>query len=493
MTLLWTNIQGFPKTLSDEIALVGENKSYSWSQLESEVNKASQQLNSFQHQVLALYEDNSPEWIIIDLACRLNQIILLPLPHFFSDKQLIHAIKKAGVSAILATDNTRVSDILKDFSVAKNSLIIAGLELSVLNQPAARLPENTTKITFTSGSTGQPKGVCLSNEQQIDVAQALLKAIDLGATRHLSILPFSTLLENIGGIYAPLLSGGSVIALPQQTLGFNGSSGFDLAQLLSTISRHQPQSMIMLPELLTAMVRASEQGWSAPKSLNFIAVGGSKVSPSLLQKARDLGLPVYEGYGLSECGSVVSLNTPKASTIGSIGKVLTHVNVAIEDDEIVVSGNPFLGYIGYDSNWYESKVYTGDLGFIDEQDFLHIKGRKKNLLISSFGRNINPEWVESELLSDGTLQHAVLFGDAKPFCIALIQTYDSNMTDEDIQQKIDELNHNLPNYAHVKSWARVSTAMTTSNGLITSNGRPVRNKIQQQYKLLIEELYKGEE
>ncbi|MDQ7073053.1 MAG: AMP-binding protein, partial [Gammaproteobacteria bacterium] len=146
------------------------------------------------------------------------------------------------------------------------------------------------------------------------------------------------------GIYAPLLSGGSVIAL-QHTLGFNGSSGFDVNKLTTTITDYQPQSMILLPELMQALLGAIKHGWQPPESLRFIALGGSKVSISLLQEAHDLGLPVFEGYGLSECGSVVSLNTPADRLLGSIGKVLKHVSVAIENNEIVVSGNTFLGYI----------------------------------------------------------------------------------------------------------------------------------------------------
>jgi len=488
--MLWSKIQHFAQAHPNEIAIIGD-KDYSWQQLELKVNQLAQQLAPFKNQVVALYEDNSPAWIIIDLACRLSQVVLLPLPMFFSQQQLEHAIKQAGVSAIIyAKDNTLTK--FTEFTFDEDSMDIAGLILSSLILPDVALAENTAKITFTSGSTGQPKGVCLSNEQQINVADALLDAIDLGATRHLSILPFSTLLENIGGIYAPLLSGGSVIALSQQALGFNGSSGFDLTQLTATITEYQPQSMILLPELMQALLGAMKQGWQAPDSLRFIALGGSKVSPVLLQQAQDLGLPVFEGYGLSECGSVVSLNTPKDRQLGSIGKVLKHISVSIEDDEIVVSGNTFLGYISDVDSCLQEKVYTGDLGFFDEQNFLHINGRKKNLIISSFGRNINPEWVESELLASGLLKYAVLYGDAKPYCIAIIQPRNKSVDDEKIQANIDVINQGLPSYAQIIKWQRVSSDMTLDNGLITSNGRPIRKNIYQQYQTSIENLYKGE-
>ena len=488
--MLWIKIQQFAQTYPKEIALIGDNESYSWQQLEHKVNQAAQLLSPFKDQVVALYEDNSPAWIIIDLACRLSHVILLPLPMFFSQQQLQHAIKQAGVVAIIYGDKN-VLDKSTELGFDEQSIPIEGLSLTKLSLNKVPLPKNTAKITFTSGSTGQPKGVCLSNEQQTNVAEALLEAINLGATRHLSILPFSTLLENIGGIYAPLLSGGSVIALSQQSLGFNGSSGFDLIKLTATITDYQPQSMILLPELMQALLAAIKQGWQLPKSLRFIALGGSKVSVSLLQQAHDLGLPVFEGYGLSECGSVVSLNTPADRLLGTIGKVLKHVSVAIENNEIVVSGNTFLGYIDDVASWQQEKVYTGDLGLFDEQNYLHINGRKKNLIISSFGRNINPEWVESELLASGLLQYAVLFGDAKPYCVAVVQPRNNEVNDALIQKIVDAVNQGLPRYAQVVRWLRVSTPMTCDNKLITSNGRPIRKNIYQQYQTSIEHLYKG--
>jgi len=247
--------------------------------------------------------------------------------------------------------------------------------------------------------------------------------------------------------------------------------------------------MILLPELLMALVGAIQQGWQPPKSLQFIAVGGSKVSPSLLQQAQNLGLPVYEGYGLSECGSVVSMNTPNENKSSTIGKVLKRVTVDIEDNEIVVSGNTFLGYIDDPVGWYKQKVYTGDLGFFDDQGYLHINGRKKNVLISSYGRNINPEWIESELLANGLLQQCVVFGDAKPYCLALVWPRQSDTSNGQIQSFLDQVNQMLPDYAQIHSWSRLPEPLSIEKGLMTSNGRPVRDNIYQHYQTTIEQLY----
>lgn len=492
MTMLWSTIERFADTKPNDTALIGEDAVYNWSELRATVVNIAQQLQLSRNQVIALYADNSPSWVIIDLASRLAGVTLLPLPAFFSDQQLKHAINQTSATAIIYQSDDRINQLLQLTNNDSEQIDGLGLYLTKL-KPAKTvpLPNRTGKITFTSGSTGQPKGVCLSSEQQTVVAESLIKATKLNAAKHLCVLPFSTLLENVGGIYAPLLSGGTVIAVSQSTLGFNGSRGFELAKLLVTISRYQPDSMILLPELLMALVSAVNEGWQPPSSLEFIAVGGSRVSPSLLQQAQQCGLPVFEGYGLSECCSVVSLNRPGDSQKSSVGKVLDHVTVTIEEGEIIVIGNAFLGYIDEPESWNSTKVNTGDLGYFDQQGYLHINGRKKNLLISSFGRNINPEWVESELLSNGLLKQCIVFGDARPYCIALVNSRLANTSDDDIQYWINEVNGQLPDYARIVRWYKLPQALSFQQGLMTSNGRTVRSAIFKHFEKNIEQLYLG--
>mgnify|MGYP000606658856 CR=1 FL=1 len=489
MSLLWSTIQQTAESRPNDIAICDEHRCFSWSELVSWIMLARQDLEQVRHQVVALYADNSPEWIVTDIACQLVEVTLLPLPLFFSKEQCHHAMIEAGVSAVL--HSPKKPFVTSPHIDADKTLFLdsVGYALSQFSLPAVPLPEFTRKITFTSGSTGKAKGVCLSNEQQQLVAKSLISATEIKRDRHLCLLPFSTLLENIAGVYAPLLSGGTVIALPQHKLGFNGNSGFDLNSLLTTIARTKPNSLIVIPELLLALVSAVKQGWPPPDSLTFIAVGGSKVSALVLKQAQQCGLPVYEGYGLSECLSVVSLNTPKNNQIGSTGKLLDHVDVDIDDGEIIITGNSFLGYIGHVESWGKTSVATGDLGNIDEQGYLHIDGRKKNLLISSYGRNINPEWPESQLLANGLLKDCVVFGDAMPFCTALIYPRSKVTSNDEIQQWIDSVNQSLPDYAQIKQWHRLSEPLSAEQGFLTSNGRPIRDVIYQHYQNKIDYFY----
>src|SRR5690606_31233380 len=119
-----------------------------------------------------------------------------------------------------------------------------------------RVPADTAKITFTSGSTGTPKGVCLSTGQCLQVAASLVTAVGLRAPRHLSLLPLSTLLENIAGVYMPLLADGEVLLPPPVAVGMAGSSGLNPEQLLLALGQWAPQTLILTPQFLALFDQA---------------------------------------------------------------------------------------------------------------------------------------------------------------------------------------------------------------------------------------------
>ncbi len=441
-------------------------------------------------QCLALHTDNGLNWITVDLTCQDAEISLLPLPTFFSIAQLKHALQETQVDAII-TDNSALPCVLDDISDLQYHLLLDDLLLIVLNNSSdsRQLPPNTGKITYTSGSTGTPKGVCLSNDQLLKQASALAEAVAIPQPRHLCLLPLSTLLENVAGVYTPILSSGEVIVPSLEEIGFTGSSSIIAQKMLNLISEIQPHSLILTPQLLLLLVTAVESGWRAPTTLSFVAVGGSRVAPDILAKAWEAGIPAYEGYGLSECASVVSLNTPNHHLEGSCGKPLPHLDIHTVDGEIVVSGNCMLGYINEPDSWGQKNIHTGDLGSLDEAGFLHIDGRRKNLLISSFGRNISPEWVESEFLSNPVFSDFVVFGDAQPFCVALLSPRSVLTTDDQIQHTIDKVNQSLPDYARVQKWYRLAQSLSSNRTLITDNGRPRRNAIFSHYETQIKRLY----
>ena len=198
---------------------------------------------------------------------------------------------------------------------------------------------------------------------------------------------------------------------------------------------------------------------------------------------------MFEGYGLSECASVVSLNCPGRNRPGTSGQVLDHLRVSDHQGQLRVSGNAFLGYLNQPESWYPEHVDTGDIGSVDSEGYVTIEGRAKNALINSYGRNISPEWVESELAGAGVFRQALVFGDARPYCTALLYPMDDQCSNAVIQDAIDRVNDHLPDYARVAAWARLPEPLSAARGLLTDNGRPRRNMIEGAYGHLIDTLY----
>lgn len=466
---------------------------YSIQELIERVERLQAQLEALAVRRLALCADNGLDWLVVDLACQDSNLCLLPLPTFFSSEQHRHATDSVGVDCLIA----RPDDILDPSNFNQRGLpaSAAGTDLNLYHlQPGDTLgavPEMTGKITFTSGSTGKPRGVCLSHEQQLHQAMLLKQQVAIDSPRHLCILPLSTLLENIAGVYAPLFADGEIVVPSLSSLGFSGSTLAEPGMLLESIGAAEPDTLILVPELLRLLTAAVHQGWEAPSSLAFIAVGGSHVSPKLISDARNAGLPVFEGYGLSECCSVVSLNRFAAQRTGTCGKALPGLDVFIADNEIIVRGNCMLGYVNEPDTWYPHEIRTGDLGEIDEYGFLSIRGRRKNILINSFGRNISPEWVEAELLTLPGIARAVVFGDRRPYCVALIATQNANQSKLDIGQRIERMNARLPDYARIRDFAVVPALLSTDGALYTENGRPRRVVIAAHYADLINSLYRN--
>ena len=425
---------------------------------------------------------NGLDWVAVDLACLELRICLIPIPTFFSPQQVTHSLSNAGVQ-IFICDSASLGEDLKPniTNLAERFDEQSGLYWYYLGaQLGSEIPKGTNKITYTSGSTGTPKGVCLSAQTQLAVAQSLLSEIGIVAPRHLCLLPLAVLLENIAGLYAPLLAGGEVILLSPEKLGFSGSQLTEPALLLQAITQHQPNTLILVPELLLILLKGISQGWQAPSSLQFIAVGGAKVSQKLLQQARDSGLPVYQGYGLSECASVVALASEK-SPLNSVGQLLSHSEGQVVNGQWVATANLFLGYLGQPETFYPAEFNTGDRVSLDEQGEMTINGRSKSLIINSFGRNIQPEWLEAELMATGLLRFAAVIGEAQPSISAILVPLDPSCKRGQLQVVIDHLNTTLPDYAQIKYFYCLPDIRQLSP-MLTANNRPKRELLEQIFK-----------
>lgn len=475
MNMIIDALQGHASNMPNQLAFVGEDSQgmplhVTYQQLVERVVETAAYLNSLNAKVLALRAENSISWLIVDLAAMVSNLAIVPIPTFFTQSQVEHSLEQSGA-------DTLIGDWVES---AEQPIVGSIAELTVYRRELAKsmpLLAGTYKITFTSGSTGQPKGVCLSQQHLSTVAASLAAEVKGLAKKHLILLPLSTLLENITGVYVPILLGASVAVYPGIKLGLHGSSHFEAVAFAKQLAAIRPQSLVLTPALLLALIKLTQSTPQLAESLEFVAVGGARVSAQLINAAHKLGIPAYEGYGLSECGSVVCLNTPAAFKAGSSGKVLTHSQVLIaKDGELLVKGNSALGYLN--APFTEEWLATGDLAAIDDQGFVHLLGRKKNLLVTAFGRNISPEWIESE--AQALLPNVPLFvtGDSQEQLCAV-----SHYTD-DISARLSMLNSQLPDYARIGRILQFEKIHVIPNWF-TANGKVRRDQLEQSVNKLL--------
>ena len=466
----------------DSIALRSGESALAYARLQVEVARVARNLAAHGVRSLGLYLDNGLEWVVVDLAAVVAGIRIVPLPWFFSREQIAHAVASGGVDSVVFTESPPPG-----ISVGGVALeLYRDARLQSVSSPrgaAAGASACGEKISYTSGTTGKPRGVVLEQafiEQTCAAIAAVIphRAID----SHLSLLPYSTLLENIAGIYVPLMLGKTVYAESATAVGLTPELGIDPACLQRIFNRVQPSSLILTPQLLELLCLLAEAGAIDPACLAFVAVGGARVGEKLVTRARAAGIPAYEGYGLTEFGSVAILNRPGCERIGSVGKPLPGVDVSLADDgEIclvaelpVVAGEPPRRH----------RIGTGDYGAIDEDGFVYVHGRKSSLIVLANGRNVSPEWVETELNASPSIAQSFVFAGPGAGLSALLFPA-AGVAWHAIDAEVARINRELPPYARIREWHRLARPFTTNNHTLTTNGRLRRAHIGRQLPELL--------
>jgi len=279
-------------------------------------------------------------------------------------------------------------------------------------------------LLYTSGSTGEPKGVELSHANLLANAEGCVRALNIDETfKILSPLPLAHAFALTTGFVLPFHAGASAIYLPR----------FAATDMLDLIERDRPNVVFAVPALYRVLVdvlRKSPDQYNL-SSLAYVISGGAALPRRLGEAFEDLtGLPLLEGYGLTEASPVVSVNTPKALRRGSVGRPFYNVGVKIIDDagtelplgsegEVCVSGPAVMrGYHGLRDETRQAVdtdgwLHTGDLGLVDEDEFLLITGRRKELIVSA-GENIHPAEVQAAIESHDDVVESAVVGIPDP-------------------------------------------------------------------------------
>ncbi len=466
----------------DRTALSDSHGELGFAELLQQIDRFAAALRAQGCRSAGLLADNGIDWVIADLAALQSGMTLVPLPPYFSKTQLSHVIEASSLDTLILDRATHErfphGGAFAPAGGDDGNLRLLQRRAALDDDPSAAA---AAKITFTSGSTGQPRGVCLSADTIDQVALRLGKTFaGIGIAHHLCVMPLATLLENIAGVYVPLMLGTTVHVPSLGALGLYGSSRLDVARFKRMIDAVAAESLILQPQLLRELTAAAAAD-GGTSSLRFVAVGGARVAESDLLEAAAAGIPAFQGYGLSECASVVALNRPGAARPGSVGKPLDGVSVNIAPDgEILVENQAMLGYLG-DRKSAGPAIATGDLGYLDDDGFLYVTGRRKNVFITSFGRNVSPEWPEAELLHRAEIAQACVFGEAQPFNTAVVCPADASVSPGAVADAILDANRNLPDYARVADFIIADEPFSAANGLLTPTGKLRREAIALRY------------
>ncbi len=418
-------------------------------------------------------------------------------------------------------------------------------------------------VIYTSGTTGAPKGVVLTQYNVIcNVTQAIGQIGGLAEEEtFLSFLPLSHILERTCGYYACLMSG-KHIAFAE-----------DVKKVVENMDEIRPTFMISVPRLFEKVYsrihESVHQMSPLRKSLFHLGVktgreyvnkkyidktpagllglkyrlfdrlvfrkirkrfggrlrgmvcGGAPLDKTINEFMWAIGIPVFNGYGLTETSPVVTASSFDWVRFDSVGKKVDRTDLKLaEDGELLVRGPQVMkGYFKNDEatekNFTDGWFMTGDIARIDEEGFVYIIDRKKEIIVTAGGKNIAPQPIENELKLDKFISQAIVFGDRKPYLTALltpnierlidysrehgidyIDIYElvkSSRITELYKERIEELNKNLPPYSTIKYFALVPKDFSISGGELTPTLKFKRKEIYTKYKAIVDEMYMSKE
>lgn len=538
---------------------------------------------------VALLSENRSEWPIVDMGIITAGFVNVPIYPTLTASQIAYILNDSGSKGIVVSSSLqldKVRSLLKDcptlaFIICLNdcpddlqlgnvrlidykSVLAEGerlmeskrTELEARRQLAK--PSDTVSIVYTSGTTGNPKGVMLSHLNFASNAMAAAEAMGFNHKQtSLSFLPLSHVLERTVNYVMQYCGATIAYAESIDTIGENlqevQPSAFVAVprvfekiytRIIQNIENEKPLKRKIFYWALEVGKQAaiySTQGKPLPTALaakhkladklvfgkikartggkiEFAVSGGAPLMKELAEFFFAVGINIYEGYGLTETSPVISFNRPNYVKLGTVGQVLKEFEVKIADDgEILARGpNIMQGYfnnpeataevINHDG-WF----HTGDIGEIDDEGYLKITDRKKEILVTSNGKNVAPQPVENALKASPYIEQAILVGDNQKYMGALIYpNYEAltKMATEDgikanspeemsksehiqafLRKEIDTLTRDFARYEQVKKFALLSEEMTQENGCLTPTLKPKRRVIRDMYKDKIASLF----
>jgi long-chain acyl-CoA synthetase len=428
----------------------------------------------------------------------------------------------------------------------------AAIAPSEVSARIAGEPEALATIVYTSGTTGPPKGCMLSHANLLETAAMYVDALGIGEQHVLyQFLPLAHVLARVA--QATVLRAGATITFwsgdatrivdelaerhpthfPAVPRVYEKIHGAILGQVADSPAarrrlfawavaqgrrerRRGPGRVSVRYRLADRLVLSRIRALFGER-LQLALVGAAAIAPELLEFFDACGVLVLEGYGLTESCSVATLNTPGARRLGTVGRPLRGCEVAIASDgEILLRGPQiFGGYYRDPAATHatldpEGWLHTGDLGTLSTDGFLSITGRKKDLIITSSGKNITPVNIESALRETRYIREAVVFGDNRPYLVALLSLDPDELAKltarlhlggdrseavrdpavrAEIQREVDTVNQRLARIEQVKRFAIFERDLTQAAGELTPTLKVKRSAVYEKYADVFAGLY----
>jgi long-chain acyl-CoA synthetase len=534
---------------------------------------------------VALLSENRLEWFLVDGAVQILGAATVPIYSTLTAAQAAYILKDSGAKAVVVSDavqQKKIAAVRADLSALEHVLTldpskeVAGLSLESVEAKGreegrkdpgawqrlanAVLPEDLASIVYTSGTTGEPKGVMLTHRNLVSNVKASLQVLAVGPTdRALSALPYSHVFERMVAHYLFPAAGVSI------------AIATSIDSVIEELGQVHPTVMTMVPrfyEKMYARVKESAAAGSPLKrrifewaiatgkehgkyrlrrerpplaldikyklatalvfkklhqrlggELRFFVSGSAPLSKEIAEFFWAAGITILEGYGLTETSPVVSVNQPGRLKFGTVGPPIPGETVEIaEDGEILVRGeNVMKGY------WKKAEAtreaidsrgffHTGDIGHLDADGFLVITDRKKDLIVTSGGKNIAPQAIEGRLKTNAYISEVVVVGNRRSFASALVvpnyervavwcreqsipaesreQMASHPRVRELIMEQVERVNTEFAQYERVRKIVLLADEFSIERGELTPTLKARRSLIESRYQHLIEEIYK---
>jgi len=385
--------------------------------------------------------------------------------------------------------------------------------------PAAIEPESLAAIVYTSGTTGKPKGVMLTHRNVVSNVQALLEIVEVRADdQFLSFLPLSHTFERTVGYYTPIAAGScvayarSVQELSQDMVAIRPTILVSVPRIYERIyARLQENPVARLQWglldwlLIGPRVRAQFGG-----RLRFAITGGAAMSLAIAERFRALGVEVLQGYGMTESSPVISANRPGANDPVSVGPPIPGVEVKIgENDELLARGpNVMAGYLNRPEDTRKAVtdgwLHTGDQATIRPDGRIVIKGRIKDIIVTSTGEKIAPGDMELAIQADPLFSQTIVIGENRPFLavLAVLDAHEWKKASAEIGapvesaaakkfalERIRKALSAFPAYAMPRAIWLTRDPWTIDNGLITPTLKVKRPAVEERFSAQIRAIY----